>query len=147
MSKGCNNGRALCVTVFDLIAERRGRSIGGDGGLRQRQSRHRSGRQRSARLPSSGMKRKHARTQIPPLIIFVFFCFRRFHVSPGKPSASLLRQDLPFGYRLSRRQNRTRLLLQRVSITNNERLFPIPVRSMVMQRNIKYSHTVASERA
>lgn len=60
-----NNDVALCVYVtvlicflfisFFFLAERRGRCIDRNGGLRQRQPSYRSRRQRSARLPSSGI--------------------------------------------------------------------------------------------
>jgi hypothetical protein len=100
---------------FGFFLERRGRPIGRNGGLRQRQPCHRSGRQRSARLPSSGLKKK----QFPKLRqVIKFFSFSVSRFTPGKPSAGLLRQDLPFGYRLSRWQNRARLLLQRVYTTS-----------------------------
>lgn len=81
---------------FGFFLERRGRPIGRNGGLRQRQPCHRSGRQRSARLPSSGLKKK----QFPKLrqVIKTFFLFR-FHVShqvnhPQACYAKICRSDI-----------------------------------------------------
>ena len=70
------HGGALCVcdsfdlfslSLFFFLAERWGRCIDRNGGLRQRQPSYRSRRQRSARLPSSGINNKSEFSKMKPL--------------------------------------------------------------------------------